>query len=135
MKRQTGFTFIEIMIAVIIIGIIAMITIPTYNSYIQKQRRLEAISTLESISLLQEKYRLNHDHYATLNDIWGDTASLRQYYSITISDINPQGFVLTANAIGDQKDDKQNTISCSQLKVTIKNQTIKRNPSICWVGR
>ncbi|MCF6766863.1 type IV pilin protein [Thiotrichales bacterium 19S11-10] len=135
MKRQTGFTFIEIMIAVIIIGIIAMITIPTYNSYIQKQRRLEAISTLESISLLQEKYRLSHNNYATLNDIWGDTASLRQYYSITISDINPQGFVLTANAIGSQKSDRQGTTNCSKLKITVINQTIKRNPSICWVGR
>ena len=41
-KRQAGFTLIEIMIAVVVIGILTAIALPSYNGYMMRARLSEA---------------------------------------------------------------------------------------------
>jgi len=55
-KCQSGFTLIEILIAIAIIGILASIAIPSYQDYKEKARVTQAISDIASISIKIEAY-------------------------------------------------------------------------------
>ena len=71
MKRNQGFTITELMIAVVIIGVLAMIAIPTFTSYIYKGRVTEATTFLGEIKQRQESYRSEFGQYCANNKTWG----------------------------------------------------------------
>lgn len=64
-KRCGGFTLIELMITVVIIGILAAIVYPSYREYVYKSRRSDGKVGLLQLQLAQEKYRANCIQYAT----------------------------------------------------------------------
>ena len=58
-KKQKGFTLIELMIVVAIIGIISAIAYPSYNQYIVRSKRADGISALMLASQAMERFRSN----------------------------------------------------------------------------
>ncbi len=48
-KGKRGFTLIELIIVIVIVGILAMVAIPKYFANIQKAKRAEAVSSMRSI--------------------------------------------------------------------------------------
>ncbi|MCF6776289.1 type IV pilin protein [Thiotrichales bacterium 19X7-9] len=132
MKQHQGFTFIEIIIVMVIIGIIVLIAVPSYYSYIQHSRRYEAISALESLYLLQEKHHLRYDTYATLKQLTHTNITDNHYYQLSVSNISENSFILKASAIDSQKDDREGKTNCSILTLEVNNQKTIRKPSNCW---
>jgi len=63
--RSQGFTLIELMITVVIIGIIAMIAYPSYTKYMAQTRRSDAQIALTRTAALQEKFYSDCNHYAS----------------------------------------------------------------------
>ncbi len=57
MRRNEGFTVTELMIAVVILGVLASLAIPTFTSYIYKARVTEATGFLTKIKQRQDSYR------------------------------------------------------------------------------
>jgi len=73
MRRNEGFTITELMVAVVIIGVLATIAIPSFTSYIYKARVTEATNFLGEIKQRQESYRNEFGQYCAVNgDDWGN---------------------------------------------------------------
>lgn len=62
--RNNGFSMIELMIVVVIVGILAAVAIPSYRSYTIKSSRAAAQTELMQLASLQEKIYLNSSAYA-----------------------------------------------------------------------
>lgn len=62
--RDKGFTLIELMIAVAIVGILAAIAYPSYTEYVKKTRRAEAASVLMEAVQVAERYFTQNGSYA-----------------------------------------------------------------------
>ncbi|MFC0678903.1 type IV pilin protein [Lysobacter korlensis] len=64
MKKQRGFTLIELMITVAVIAILAAIALPSYNEYVRKGRRSEAARFVGEMQLGLERWRAENPSYA-----------------------------------------------------------------------
>lgn len=88
-KRSSGFTLIELMVVVAIIGILAAVAIPAYTDYVLKGKRSDAKAELLKAQIAQEKYRASHTGYGTLIELGSSTdttyTSPGGYYTIGIS--------------------------------------------------
>ena len=63
MKRQTGFTLMEIMLVVVIIGIIAALFVPNIIGRGDQARRTAVVNDLRGIGATLDLYRLDNAHY------------------------------------------------------------------------
>ena len=64
-RRIAGFTLIELMIAVVVVGLLAMVALPSFLDSIRKGRRSEAFAAISSIQQAQERWRSNNATYAS----------------------------------------------------------------------
>jgi len=64
-KDSAGFTLVELMVVVAIIGILSSIAIPSYSNYVIKSARIAAQTELLQLATLQEKIYLNSNSYAS----------------------------------------------------------------------
>src|SRR5688572_31391187 len=67
MRRETGFTLIELMVVVAIIAIIASIAIPAYTEHTRKSRRAEAARFIGTLQLELEQWRAENPCYGRDN--------------------------------------------------------------------
>lgn len=63
--RRAGFTLMELMIVVAIIGVLAAVAIPAYISYMHRARTAEAVTFLGEIRQRQESYRAEFGQYCS----------------------------------------------------------------------
>ena len=129
-KEIRGFTLIELMIAVAIIGILASIAYPTYLNYITEARRAEAKAIMLDIQISQERYRSYQSTYAAnlsaLSSEGLSAKSSNDYYTFsTVSSATLGYTVLGTPKNGQEVDDS----ACNPLYLDGANNM---TPASCW---
>lgn len=133
-KQSSGFTLMELMITVAIIGIIASIALPAYSNYIIRGKRSDAKAALLNAQLEQEKYRANNTTYGTLTEIGVSSTSPNGYYTIAVSGTpDATTYTVTAAPLSPFAD-----ASCGTLGIThtasADTKTVSGTDSVanCW---
>lgn len=121
-RRYFGFTLIELMITVAIIGILAAIAYPSYQSYVLQSRRADAIAGLLDMQQQAEKWRVSHTTYPSSSNL---TLPASDYYTFAISDSSATAYNLSATAKSTQVADS----GCTPLTL---DQSGNKGPSGCW---
>ena len=123
LRRQGGMTLIELMIAVVIVGILTMIAYPNYTSHVVKSRRGQATACLQEASQFMERFyttNLRYDQTAGGTAVSLPVTSCIQdmdgRYVISIGSVNANSFVLRATPQGAQasSDTQCGTLTLSQ---------------------
>lgn len=94
-RRLSGFTLIELMIGVVIVGVLAGLAIPSFKGYVYRGRVSEAVSMLNEIKQRQESYRSKYGQYAAVSGT-GDW-SAAAYTPSALPGVNPMGWPGSAN--------------------------------------
>ncbi|WP_415882683.1 type IV pilin protein [Neptuniibacter sp. QD34_54] len=133
MKKNAGFTLIELMIAVAIIGIIASVAYPSYLSYLRDSRRADAEGVLIEMSQWMERQytvdgSYNADGTPTLPIQKSPRDGSATHYQIAITAIDADSFTLTATAQGGQTQEE-----CGNLTLTQTGARGSSGPGTrCW---
>lgn len=111
--KQAGFSLIELLVVVAIIGILTRIALPVYSDYITKSRIIEATSGLAGKRVAIEQYYDNNRTYANAPACTADsttsftfsctTATTSAYTLVATGTGKMAGFVFTVNEKNEQK--------------------------------
>ena len=135
--QQSGFTLIELMIVVAIIGILAAIAVPMYSDYVTRSRRTDGQAALLQVAQELERCYTQYSAYNNNNCsvVSGGAVSQNSpegFYAIaaTGGNLTATTFILTATPQGAQANDTDcTTLTLNQLVVA---GATGADTSKCW---
>jgi len=75
-KNNSGYTLIELMVTVAVIGILAGIAIPSYNGYIKSTAESAGRHNIDTLRIFEENYRIEYGNYLAGTHTAGSASSV-----------------------------------------------------------
>lgn len=102
--HQRGFTLIELMVAVAIVAILAMVAVPSYSAYIKRGQLADATTGLAAMRAQMERHYQDNRSYATVGSFTtpcAAAASTRTFGHFVVScSGTPDATTFTLQAVG-----------------------------------
>lgn len=117
--KARGFTLVELMITVAVLGIIVAIGYPAYTDQMRKTRRADAKSALMDAASKMERFYTQFGRYsATIANVGISATSPENFYGIaaTVTGAGSQTFTLTATRAGQQTADVCGNFTINQAQ-------------------
>jgi len=145
-----GFTLVELMIVVIVIGLLAAVALPSFIDSVRKSRRSDAFAAIAAVQQAQERWRSGHASYATL---LGNTSETEEpnglrltgtsnggYYTLALSNVTSTNYTVTATAVSSKS--QAQDANCQLLAVRMQGGNVDygsgassanwTDPGKCW---
>ena len=144
-QNPHGFSLVELLIVVAILGIITAVALPSYQGSVRKSRRADAYVAIMKIQQEQEKFRANCTEYArTINGSsacdsatpnnnnlgLSSATSPDSYYTLALSGVSGTAYTITATA--DSTKSQNSDTGCTSIVLTTSSGTTTQTPSDCW---
>lgn len=91
-NKPKGFSLVELLVVIVVLGIILAIGVPGYRQYMQRANRADATTTLLRIAAAQERFFIQNGSYASTAQLapappagLGITGTERGYYDLVIA--------------------------------------------------
>lgn len=128
-----GFTTIELLIAIVVLGVVVALALPSYQSSLRKSRRVEAFNALTSIQQGQERHRSINPSFTT-NLTAAPSASIPGlglpgtrtgggYYDLAVTVVDATTYVATATAVAGTSQAADG--ACSVLAVRMQGGNVR----------
>jgi type IV pilus assembly protein PilE len=135
MKRQSGFTLIELMITVAIIALLSAIALPSYQQYVIRARLTDAFSALASAQSSAEQFWSNNRTYVGFNTANGFPVNTSNF-TYNLSNQTASTYTLTAAGVaGTPVAAFAFTIDQNGNKATAAVPTGWTASATCWVNK
>jgi type IV pilus assembly protein PilE len=140
-QRARGFTLIEVLVVVAIVGILAAIALPSYSDYVRRSKIIEATTGMSDMRTRMEQYFLDNRRYDNGGACGVNPATAEKNvktFTITCAG-SATGYVITATGKAAEGMDKfiylyTNTLANPDLKSTTKTYWGPTSAN-CWVTR
>ena len=126
-----GVTLIELMVAVVVVGILAGIALPSFQNSVRKARRADAVDGASAVLQAQERWRANNPTYtATMSDLGASSTTTGGYYTLALASHTATAYTLTITPVSGKG--QSNDTGCSEMTVTVASGSPTYAPSACW---
>jgi type IV pilus assembly protein PilE len=126
MKTKNGFSLIELMIVLVVIGILARVAVPSYIEYVTRGKLLEATSTLPDGRVKMEQFFQDNRTY-----VGGPTPASTTNFTYSATNLTLTTYSITATGTG--------SVSAYSYRIDQSNTKASNTPwgnsTSCWVVR
>ena len=133
MNRTAGFTLVELLIVIALVGILSAVAVNVYSDNVMRSNRTEARSALQQAAGTLEKCKSLYGRYSNAPPCnYADFMTESGYYNVAISNLTDTTFTLTATPVPGAR--QVGDTDCTSLTLTntgVKNAT-GGNPPECW---
>jgi type IV pilus assembly protein PilE len=134
MKKNTGFTLIEVMIVVAIIGIVAAIAYPSYQQHLERTRRAGAAGCLHQMAQFMERFYSTNMSYidgaGAAPVLPACQAEINNFYVSGFNVAPTQGtYTLQMVPQGAQANDPCGTLTLNEVGVRVPDPNVRPE---CW---
>jgi type IV pilus assembly protein PilE len=138
-----GFTLIELLVVVAIVGILAMIALPSYADYVRRSKIIEATTGMSDMHTRMEQYFLDNRQYNIAGNTCGvdPTVAEKNVKTFTLACVaTATGYVVTATGKASEGMSGfvyvyTNTLAVPDLKTTTSTGPWSKTSASCWVTR
>ena len=138
-RRSTGFTLIELMIAVAVVAIIASVAFPSYTGFVQRSRVAEATGAMSTTRVRLEQYYQDNRNYGSTASACGVAMPVSDAFTYSCGwggGGTSQSYLITATGNA--------SASMSGFTFTVDHSNVQRTtafvgaatlPASCWMKR